>query len=377
MVFRAKGKNIYQLRVTSRDGSLDPILSCGTTDPDIARDVERMIDGFRAQRKWAWIDLIAGKKVKLAEAYDAFVSGQIEGFMATALGLESDPDIDPLITEWAKKAKPRYVQQVRALIPEGTPFRRSSFRPRVLKDLLDALDVGPNTRLKHKAALSNLAKRLLHDEILETNPVRDVELAPAPRADKALRSLRPEQAKKLVLAQDGEQRVIEALMVGSGVEWQGVERLTKGEDIDTKHRLIWAHGTKTARFGTFRDRWIEVTEDWAWAIVAAWIKPILPGAPIFTKTERRALWAHNRTAATLKLPATTLHQYRHTFAKMWIARGAVGGLRSDGRDLAWLKNQLGHAPESTLLLDTYGVEIKAFKLTEQQKARMRLEEKQG
>jgi len=40
-----------------------------------------------------------------------------------------------------------------------------------------------------------------------------------------------------------------------------------------------------------------------------------------------------------------------------------------GCDHQWLKNQLGHAPQSTLIYTTYGLYIKAAKLTAQQAAR--------
>jgi hypothetical protein len=41
-----------------------------------------------------------------------------------------------------------------------------------------------------------------------------------------------------------------------------------------------------------------------------------------------------------------------------------------GCDHQWLKNQLGHAPQSTLIYTTYGVYIGAQKLTADQQARL-------
>lgn len=380
MVFRPKDGKVFKLRVSDNAGH-SAILSTGTDDELVAEDVERMVKGFRAQRKWAWLTLLATKQVKLAAAYDAFVSGTIEAFMTAAQQSASDPDLDAWIRTWAaaKDTKPKYVTQVRELFPGGQRFPLSQFKPKRIKALLMALEVGASTRLKYKAAVSSLAKFLLDQEALdghiETNPVWDIELPAAPRPDKALRCLSPAQAKKLVLAQSGEQQVIEAIMAGTGAEWQAVGDLVK-EDIDLEHRLIHARGTKTARFGSFRDRWVEVTEDYCWTIIERWVRTLMPGTRLFRKGERKALWWHNKTAAEIKLPKTTLHQYRHTFARMWIDRGILGQ-RRDGRDLAWAKNQLGHAPESQVFLTTYAVEIKAYRLTEQQKARMRAEEKQA
>jgi hypothetical protein len=55
-----------------------------------------------------------------------------------------------------------------------------------------------------------------------------------------------------------------------------------------------------------------------------------------------------------RLPDTTLHEYRHHFAVMHLRRGS---------DHQWIKNQLGHAPQSTLLYTTYGVYVAQAKLT--------------
>lgn len=54
-----------------------------------------------------------------------------------------------------------------------------------------------------------------------------------------------------------------------------------------------------------------------------------------------------------RLPETTLHQYRHHFAVMHLRRQS---------DHQWIKNQLGHAPQSRLIYTTYGVYIGEAKL---------------
>jgi hypothetical protein len=51
--------------------------------------------------------------------------------------------------------------------------------------------------------------------------------------------------------------------------------------------------------------------------------------------------------------------HRHSYAVMQLKRGC---------DHQWLKNQLGHAPQSTLICTTYGVYIGAQKLTADQQA---------
>jgi integrase len=76
--------------------------------------------------------------------------------------------------------------------------------------------------------------------------------------------------------------------------------------------------------------------------------------------EDAALAAHHGAAKALGLLRTTLHQHRHAFSVMHLKRGC---------DHQWLKNQLGHALQSTLLYTTYGLYFKAPKLTAQQHAR--------
>ena len=97
-------------------------------------------------------------------------------------------------------------------------------------------------------------------------------------------------------------------------------------------------------------------------ILAAHVKPFSSNAPLFLGLrEDAALAAHHAAAKALGHPHTTLHQHRHSYAVMQLKAG---------RDHQWLKNQLGHAPQSTLLYTTYGLYIGAAKLTAGQQARM-------
>ncbi len=85
------------------------------------------------------------------------------------------------------------------------------------------------------------------------------------------------------------------------------------------------------------------------------------------KHEGKALTVHHATAKRLHIRRTTLHQHRHSFAVMWIRSGLKGG-----RDKQWLKNQLGHAPQSTVIDTVYGVYINAARLTEAQAERLQI-----
>ena len=61
---------------------------------------------------------------------------------------------------------------------------------------------------------------------------------------------------------------------------------------------MYAHGTKNS----YRARYVEVTEDWGWEIVAKHVKTLAPNALLFPDlTERGALDVHNAAAETLGL----------------------------------------------------------------------------
>lgn len=83
-------------------------------------------------------------------------------------------------------------------------------------------------------------------------------------------------------------------------------------------------------------------------------------------TPAAALAEHHATSKALGLPRTVLHHHRHSFAVMHLKRAC---------DHQWLKNQLGHAPQSTLIYSVYGTYIGAQKLTAGQRAQMPESEK--
>lgn len=355
------------------------VLGLGT-DRVIAADMERMALSFRAQRKWPWVRLLVSKAVKIGNAYDAYTAGSVDTFFADLLSVRNDPDLDPLVTLWEEQgAEPKYVRQVRRMIPAGTRHPLSAFRRRAIAQWLKTVkpeartkQLSRATRERYKAALSSFAEWLIEHEYIEGNPVHGIKLEEARALKEAKRAkglafLEETDARALVEKLEEPYRSLEALMTSSGAEWQAIERAAR-EDFDLEHRLFHAHGSKTS----YRDRWVEVTEDWAWELVAARVRQRAaeaPDAPIWPVDEKDALEAHHAAAKALKLKRTTLHNHRHTFAVLWIRRGATGGLRSDRRDTQWLKNQLGHAPQSMQLFTTYGVYINAVKLTAQQQAR--------
>lgn len=360
-MFLMRGKTVYQVRL----GRV--VLSTGTSDRVIAADVERMVQSFRAQRRWTWLELLTTKAVKLADAYDAYAAGTVDAFFADALEARTDADLDPVVQQWADEgAEPKSVRQVRRLIPAGERFPLSRFRRRIIAEWLNTLKPEARTkkltratRERYKAALSAFGEFLIEREYLDGNPVHGIKLAAttatgkrAARETKEARRLTPEQQQALVEALEEPYRSREALMAGAGVEWQVTAHLA-ASDVDLERRLVHAKGTKTPS----RWRYVEVTEEWAWELFAAWVRAHPDAERLWPDDEKAALEAHHAAAKRLALPFTTLHNHRHAFAVTWIQRGACGGLRKDGRDEQWLKNQLGHKPNSNQLRAVYGVYI--------------------
>ncbi len=345
-------------------------VSCGTGDKKTANAIGRMVDDLAARARADIIDAVADGDLRLI---DVFADYRADATVSSSTAALDDSDLSLLVTEWGGGGIPRYLMQVRRLILEGKPYPASQFRRRDISKFLASLTTAPSegrtlkdgspkpprpagaaTKNRYRAALSVFAAWLVEREVLESNPVRDVAAATIKR--RSISFLEPSQVRTLVDALRSPYRPFEALLAGTGMEFSAAARVRR-RDIDFDTRIVFANGEKNE----YRSRYVEVTEDWAWSVVAAHAKLLSPNAPLFPEIrEDAALTAHHGAAKALGLPRTTLHQHRHAFSVMHLRRGC---------DHQWLKNQLGHAPQSTLLYTTYGLYIKAAKLTAQQHAR--------
>jgi integrase len=129
-------------------------------------------------------------------------------------------------------------------------------------------------------------------------------------------------------------------------------------DVDQATRIVLAQGTKNQ----YRTRYVEVSEPWAWDVFWSFAKDKTLNTVLFAGLNYgKVLRAHNTAAKAVKLPPTVIHTHRHSYAVMHLKKGS---------DDQWLKNQLGHAPQSTLIYTTYGLWINAAKLTKAQLERM-------
>jgi integrase len=339
MVFRSKGRKTYKVRVTDLDGN-SATLSTGTSDAETAKAVAAMVSRFKSQRRRNVLASLAGKRVPLARVFDAYEEG--DDALDRLLEQLTAIDLSQMVDEWGKHAPPKYVKQVRQFIPKGQRFPVSRFRRGEISQFLAGLEVSGSTKNRYKAALSVFAKWLVEREVIETNVVRDVSGYKPNEA--RLARLEREQAKVLLRSLSQPYRALEAVMAGSGVEWQAIERAHR-RDFDLEKWTFHAHGGKNR----YRNRIVRITEQWARPAIRQHLETLGPNARAFEGiTEWGALRIHKKASEELRLPETTLHDWRHSYA--------VNNLR-DGMRPQVVKRQLGHAPNSTLLERVYGVWI--------------------
>lgn len=343
-----KGKT-YLGRVYDPKAKEPVVRSMGTRDFNEAIEVEAFVERLRKQKRTDVLDLIVGQRLTAITAYEQDALGTLAEHIASlaeAATLAADVDLDPLVTEWNGKGRKsqsdKYVRQVRKMIPDGEPFRRSRFTKGAIVTFLAGLNVDGPTRNRYRAALLQFGRWLVQRDILAANPVRDVDGYPEndPRTVHHSR----EQAKLLIgLLPSLKYQALEALMAGSAAEWQVCKRARR-LDVNVDERTLFAHGGKTR----WRKRTIVVTEDWCWKIVERYVRTLHPNAPLFDMSERDALEKHHDAAERAGLEPSTLHDWRHSYT-IWNLR--------DGVEPAFLRPQLGHSPHSTTLERVYGAFI--------------------
>lgn len=371
--WKGKGAKTPVVRVYDKAGTAH-VRTLGTQEyPELESQVSQFIQTLRKQKRWAVLNAIIKRDLTACQAYRFDIAGTLDVQLATRAELRkakeseaSDVDLSPLVDTFVSNEK--YRSQIRKLIPQGVRFPQSRFTRATVSAFIRDLRVVSQadetvsrpakvrTKRNHKAALSVFGEALVEADVIELNPVKQVKGMKLTRKDRRIRFLEPQETRKLVESLPDKQRALEALMAGSGMEWQSCMSLRR-RDIDLDTRIVFAAGNKNE----YRERYVEVTEDWAWEVVKAHVAQMLPDAKVFNVSESSALQTHQRRCKEFGFPRTTLHQHRHGFAVMHLKRDC---------DLQWLKNQLGHAPQSTLAITTYGVYINAKKLTARQAERM-------
>lgn len=335
MVFRQKKGHAFKLRVSNRDRSNTVTLSTATRDQETASQVEAFAQKLRDRKKWVVLEALVAKRLSLSDAYDADVAGTLDEVVADLTAV----DLSPLVKEWESEgANPRYVLHVRSLVKEGIPYPVSRFRRGAIAKHLGGLPFSDSTKNRYRAALSQFARWLIERDVIESNVVRDVR----GRTENDPRTMWHtwDDAKLVIDALPEPYRSLEALMAGTGMEWQAIANL-KRRDIDLGLLTVRAHGHKNKH----RNRLVRITEAWTLPIITKHLKHLTPSAPVFVLNHAKALLVHHSACVAAGVEDSWLHDWRHTYAVNWLQSG--GSLEA-------LKKQLGHAKNSTVAQRVYG-----------------------
>lgn len=326
-------------------------VSLGTADKKIASGIERVLAELREQRRWPL--LVAAHSATPFTVGDIFDAYRTEG-KAAFDRLEAslnDVDLNGFVTGWqawaAKHATPdsvkRYLQQLRALVPEGQPFPRSGFTRSKISKALTALPGSGSTGRRYHAAWSSFARYLVELEVLEHNPLRDIR-APGENPPRELWLPLAEQ-RRLADAQPEPFRTLAALLQGGGVEISAALRVRR-RDVSDGAAVVQVHGTKTP----WRNRPVNV-EPWARPYLLRQCGSLLPDAVLFDGVDYDDVRKQHRAALRRLYPdkadarrGLTLHDSRHSHAVLRMQRG------DDPNDIA---RNLGHS-NAVLLLRIYG-----------------------
>jgi integrase len=330
MVFRQRQGHAHKIRVSNKARTRFRVLTTGCRLIEEAAKVEAFYQRARDRKQWGLIDALLAGSVKLSEAYEADMAGTLDEMIANI----SARDLDPLVTEWQKQgALPRYVTHIRKLIPDGKRFPVTLFTKAWVSKKIGDLHWTNSTKNRYRAALSQFARWLVERDVLESNIVRDV----SGKTENDARDVWYTwgEGRTLIDKLEGEQQALEALMAGTGVEWQVCERLVR-RDIDLKSRTVRAKGHKNA----YRNRVVRITEAWTIPFIERHIKHMMPNARVFSLNHDRAIDEHHRVVKLLGLEDSTLHDWRHTYSE---------NNYQAGMKLRAIKKQLGHAPNSTVL----------------------------
>lgn len=321
----------------------------GEPNRDVAENVCRFLHWCKARRESFLLEHMGGGAVQAGAAYTAYVDNRLDRFIVELRDGIQDVDIEPFVARWqkelARKKKPnadsraKYLRQVRTLIADGVPFRKSQFTKQAIRTWLSDLPVGQPNR--YRAALSSFAEFLVFEDVLAGNPVLQVKAGK--EAEPRTEHLSQADAKKLIAAMAGEPvyQALHAAMLATAMEYGAAKAIDPGTVSETS---AYAAGTKRAhrkRTCTIYKRWT-----WAWKIAHAYLQQFKDGSrPFGGVSVYQSAHALERGLKAANLVRDyTQHDHRHTWA--------VQGIR-DGLALHVVAHQLGHR-DSTMTLRVYG-----------------------
>jgi len=379
------------------------VRTCGTQDEDYANQIADMVQLLKnAEPKTALlIDRVVDNEITLKDMMaliEADRASQKQALDPRAVAANvhaklGNPLLHTLIEDWVAEEKPdrTYVRDVKLVVPETVTldwFTSYNLRKRIVGREGIFAQCGNERRRKARVACSQFAIYLMAEDKLDFNPARGggvrIKLTKTEREAKANPKYYTEAEVRRILdylAQHWpelpELRAMIALMFSTGMEWQAVKRLRKRDLVDAKLRKVAAHGGKNK----WRSRDVFVSMSWCWEIVEQYFASLDTPESWFLPRARDGHSRHPQehvlrrvllvTCQTLGIDTAhaeqldsdedeqhyAFHKLRHAFAVHWIQAGLCVG--KTPYSVAWLKQQLGHAPNSVLYLTTYGKYIDA------------------
>ncbi len=314
-------------------------LSTESGDPQVARRIERAIRQCRDRRYFDILEALGAKEITPGDLYDASIAGDVTRVRAP----RRDADIEPFVRQWlndrerrGKTNAYRYENEVRLLIPEGQPFPGEEFtRARIAEHLAPYEHATFN---RYRTIFMSFAAYLVEEGVLKENPVRAIRRRSDPRP-RCVWYSQADARRVVEWIPSPVVRVAEALMAGGGLEWQAVERLMRS-DVDLDNRRVFARGSKTLD----RERYCYIMEDWAWQIIAKYVRRMRADRAVVRVSNVTVLKWHKKACKALGLQDSTLHDWRHTHAVT---------LRKRGVSDTVIAEQLGHH-DTTQVAKIYG-----------------------
>jgi site-specific recombinase XerD len=320
----------------------------------LAQRIEAMWQSLATEfRAWDLLEPVVratrGERERaLGRLYDLWVSTR---YNPTEMRrLLSDIDLEPMVERWytihrrgvGEGYAIHTIYHVRYLFPEGVPCPVSRITTAWLTERLASYPGARNTLRRVHSAWSLFFEYLTSVQgLFAANPMHAVSRPAEYKAPVEFYEL--SEVKRIVEAQPTEgRRALFAILYGAGIEVSTTLGLTRADVWDAS-REIRAAGTKTHT----RDR-VGVVADWAWPIIAAYVKRMLPSARLFPaewKVYQVNHWHRWCVREQLKLgKRLKVHAARNHWAVMRLRAGVP---------IAVVQRQLGHSTPM-LTLTVYG-----------------------
>lgn len=360
MVYRRPGRKTWTFQARTETGWKQ--LGTRTPNKALAGRMETMWETLATEhRAWDLLGPVLAADLSIGRLYDLWTETRHD--LAEMRRRLADTNLEPLVAEWhawhAGRVKAdsaaHSLAHVRVLLPEGTPKLATKATALWLTQQLTAYPGSQNTRRKVHSSWSGFfdyCTRVRGVYERGKNPMEEVDRPAAVKPP--IQFYEQDEAERIVGWQpDATRRALFALLYGGAIEISVALQLTRA-DFLPERKSVRAAGTKAHR----RDRMARLA-DWAWPIVWAHVRDVVPGARVFPETWDR--WTcsdwHRQTVGTgtkdthgRETPGLRLSQRlpmknaRHHWAVRMLRAGAK---------VQDVQQQLGHGSAKETL-DTYG-----------------------